>query len=176
MSTGAWATGRALGCATPATPCAPDVSSIMALPTPAVAARPEDFPEVEALAVDWVLSGEYELRTAMLERGLSPVVDGFAEPETPYTGPTFNGCECINVWGLSENASEEDLLYVSRKFGTVIRVCLFNPQAQGDLGCATVLFEKPSAARRAQFSLHRTLLHGKVCYRTASHFRFTLPC
>jgi hypothetical protein len=139
-----------------------DACSGADLPTPPPV-DPAKFPEVDVLYVDRVISGKYNLRNSFMNPALFASDDEMSEPCPVGTGPCPENCRDINLWGLSEEVTEEELLSLCREFGAVANVQLVKPKADGDLGCATVTFEERLSAQKAQSSLHRECLHGKVC-------------
>lgn len=127
--------------------------------------KPEDFPDVDASCVERIISGEYTLETAVERRGPAPF----------GTIPSLEGCRSINVWGLSWNPTEEELRSLCSEFGTVADVNLRKSKADGGFDCATITFEKDSAAQQAQSCLQRTSLHGKVYHQQMLGCLYSFP-
>lgn len=136
-----------------ATPDVAEASSRIVALSPTL--TPEAFPWVDASCVARVISGEDTLETAVKRRG----------PPPPGTIPFLDDCRGIKVWGLTGDATEEELRSLCSKFCTVTDVDLLNSKANGDIGFATVTFGEASAAQLALSSLQRTSLYGKVCYK-----------
>jgi hypothetical protein len=145
-----------------------EASSVSHPLPPAGEVRDEDFPWFDAKAVKMILSGKVDFKQILWERGLVPLEEGTADIETVSpiaTGTCPETCKSINVWGLHEKATEQDLMSLCTPFGSVADIQLIKPQVMGEQGVATVTFEERSAAQLAQRSLHRTQLHDKVCQR-----------
>jgi hypothetical protein len=166
MSAVALPSGGAVGWPGHATPDVSGFYSRSDLAAGRVKPRREDFPRVDARIVRMVLSGEFPVRERLGSFAVEsegPETSGEEAPCPVGTRPCPEDCTSINVWGLSQMTTEEDLLCLCRKFGVVSGLEISTPKSGGDEAWALVGFRDRRAAQLAQATLHRTEIHGKVC-------------